>query len=115
MASFVGINDESMVDELSQALNDDVRIVVYNAATSLIAYGDKAQPAMKGLLKRLRKSLNDCRDDDSRTFLWAIDAIAPDTIATLEDFFGETDAEYLRFSKDLLESSPRPPVETTAS
>lgn len=101
LAGYVGIDDESIIYELTEALKDDVRLVVFNAASSLTSYGKAAQPALKPLLKRFRRSLNECRDADSRTLLAAIDAIADDAIATLNEYFGDTDAEYLEFAIEL--------------
>jgi len=103
MEAYPGVDDEFLVTELTDSLKDDVRLVVFNAAQSLTAYGKAAEPASKMLLQRLRRSLNECRDDDCRTILWAINAIVSDPVATLEEFFGEQDAEYLVFSKELLE------------
>lgn len=108
MAAFTGVDDELMVTELTDALKDDVRLVVFNAAQSLTAYGKAAAPASKMLLQRLRRSLNECRENDSRTILWAINAIVSDPVKTLEEFFGEQDMEYLAFSKELLEELNQP-------
>ncbi len=108
MGAFVGVEDEIRVTELTDALKDDVRLVVFNAAKSLTAYGEAAEPASKMLLQRLRRSLNECRDDDSRTILWAINAISSNPTAKLEEFFGEQDGEYLAFSKELLEEVNQP-------
>ena len=91
-----------IIEELTDALKDDVRLVVFNAATSLAAFGQAAQPALKTLLKRLRRSMNQCNEVECHTLLWAIDAIATDTLTCLTEFFGESDPEYLSQSTELL-------------
>lgn len=102
LREFIGIEQEMVVEELTHALNDDVRLVVFNAAKSLTAFGTAAEPAAKMLLKRLRRSLNECNEEESRTILWAINAIVEDPQALLADFFDDSHAEYLTYSIELL-------------
>ena len=40
LSGFAGVDDETLVFDLTKALNDDERLVVFNAARSLTAYGD---------------------------------------------------------------------------
>lgn len=92
MAVFAGVDDETMVHDLTDALKDSERLVVFNAARSLTHYGVAAQPALKGLLKRTRQALVECRDGDAQTLMWAVDSIVDDTEGTLNKFF-EVDEE----------------------
>jgi HEAT repeat protein len=103
LAHFSGVDDETMVHDLTNALKDDVGGVVFNAARSLTFYGKAAEPATKMLLKRLRRSLVECRDDDARMLIWALDAIVEDTKRTINEFFGDSDAEFRDFSIQMLE------------
>ncbi len=103
LSGFAGVDDETLVFDLTKALNDDERLVVFNAARSLTAYGDAAQSATKTLLKRLRRALVECRDDDAFTILWALDAIVPDARQTISSYFDDSDAEYLDHGMQILE------------
>lgn len=100
---YVGVADDFVVEELKSALQDDVRAVVFSVVQALTAFGPAAEPAIKMLLKRLRQNLVECRDEQSVTILKAIQTIVPDSRSRLQDFFGESDSEYLTFAESMLD------------
>ena len=102
LQKYVGIEEALVVDALSDGLQDDVRLVSLRSANSLAAFGRQAQGAVKRLLQRLRRSLNDCNDGDAMVYLRAITAISPEPREKLEEFFGAGDEEYLKFALELL-------------
>lgn len=102
LGSFVGVDDETLVHDLIGALKDDALEVVHNAAGSLRNYGAAAAPATKMLLKRLRRALIACNDDEAMLFMWALTAITEHLEDTLHQYFSESDSEYFRHSMEIL-------------
>ena len=102
LGKLVGVDDSTVIHDLTDALKDDSRLVVFNAAHSLVNFGQAADTASKALLKRLRHALVDCRDGDAQSLLLAIDAICPDTPTLIRDFFVDADAEYRDLALELL-------------
>jgi hypothetical protein len=103
LGSFVGVDDQLVVENLTAALNDDVRLVVFNAARSLVHYGREAENAIPTLLRRLRKSLIECRDDDTRTLLRALESVTDNAKALIERSLAD-DQQYRDFTIELLDS-----------
>ena len=103
LGHFAGVDDQTMVHDLTKALKDDVRLVVFNAARSLTYYGKAAEPATKTLLQRLRRAMVECRDEDAVTVMWALDAIVDDAKAAVSQFFVDSDAEFREFALQILE------------
>jgi hypothetical protein len=55
------------------------------------------------LLKRLRRALIACREDEAILFMRALMTAVPDTKLTLDGFFKDSDAEYLAYASEILE------------
>lgn len=103
LAHFAGVDDETIVHDLTDALADDVRLVTFSAARTLTFYGRAAEPATKMLLKRLRRALVECRDDDASMIMGALHAIIENPKARVEEYFSDADTEYRDFSIQLIE------------
>jgi hypothetical protein len=97
------VDDRLVVENLTAALNDDVRLVVFNAARSLAHFGREAEAAIPTLMRRLRKSLVECRDEDTRTLLRAIESVAENAKALVERYLAD-DQQYRDFTLELLDS-----------
>ena len=96
---FTGIDDESMVESLMTALADDSRLVAFNAANSLRLFGEAAQPAIKGIIKRIHRSFVDCNDDDGLQFASALLAIDPDARKQFEN----VEKEFRRYVNEVFD------------
>ena len=103
LADFPGVDDQTIVHDLTAALKDDVRLVVFNAAKSLTHYGQAAEPATKMLLRRLRRSLVECRDEDTVTIMWALNAIVDDAQRTIDEYFVDSDQEFRDHATEILQ------------
>lgn len=113
LAAFPGVDDESLVFDLTRALKDDERLVVFNAARSLTAYGKAAEPAVKTLLQRLRRASVECREQEALTIVWALNAIVDDAADVIRDFFRDDDEEFAEYALQLLEQVTNEATQTT--
>ncbi|MFK8113368.1 MAG: HEAT repeat domain-containing protein [Rubripirellula sp.] len=103
IGAFAGVDDETLVSDLTDALKDSERLVVFNAARSLTFFGEAAESSQAMLMKRLRQALVECRDSDAETLIWALDSIVPDAPGALTEFFGEADEEFRIAALEILE------------
>ena len=103
LAHYAGVDDETIVHDLTDALKDDVRLVAFSAARSLTFYGSAAESATKMLLKRLRRALVECRDDDATMIMGALNAIDRDVRSRVTEYFSDADSEFRDFSLELIE------------
>ena len=113
LAAYPGVDDESLVFDLTRALKDDDRLVVFNAARSLTAYGKAAESAVKTLLQRLRRAAVECREQEALTIVWALNAIADDAPTVIRDFFSDGDEEFEEYALQLLEQVTSEATQTT--
>lgn len=103
LGAYVGVEDETVVHDLTNAIKDDSRKVVYAAGQSLSRFGESADSATKMILKRLRRAMVDCSDDEAIMFMWALRAIVGDPREQLNEFFSDADSEYLQDALGILE------------
>ena len=96
---YTGINDEAMVESLTTALGDDARTVAFNAANSLRQFGETAEPAIKGLVKRIHRSFVDCNGNDGLQFTSALLAIEPGARTRFDD----AEPEFRRFVDEVFD------------
>lgn len=113
LGAYVDVDNETLVHDLTRALKDDSRQVVYGAVRSLSQYGEAAESATKMLLTRLRRALIDCSDDEAILFMLALRAIVKDVGATLAEFFKDSDAEYLDHANGILEQLEGQPTDSS--
>lgn len=94
-----GIDDESLVESLTAALADDARVVAHNAANSLSHLGEAAEPAIKGIVRRIHRSFVDCNYDEGFQFMTVLLAIAPDA----RSHFDNAETEFRRYVDELFD------------